>query len=111
MPGGDNPAASQSFDRLFWSEIGDDLKKHALTRMERCTPFQAVEHDLIMATGCSEKQCLQNDVRFFIDTEGRIAMDFQIEGRCQSAASEGFNYNELMCQRNESAGKTAGVDS
>jgi hypothetical protein len=109
MPGGDNPAAIQVFERMFWSEIGDDLKKPALTRMDTCTPFQAIEHDLIMATGCSKKQCPKNDVRFFIDTEGGIAIDFQINGRCESASSEGFNYKELMCQRNENAGKTPGV--
>lgn len=110
MPGGDNPAARQAFERLFWGEIGDDLKKHALSRMEQCTPFQAIESDLIMATGCTKKQCAQNDVRFFIDTEANIAMDFQINGHCQSAAEEGFKYNELLCQRN-TTDKTVGVES
>lgn len=110
MPGGDNPAARQAFERLFWSEIGDDLKKHALSRMEQCTPFQAIEQDLIMATGCTKKQCAQNDVRFFIDTEANIAMDFQINGHCQSAAEEGFKYNELLCQRN-TTDKTVGIES
>lgn len=110
MPGGNNPAASQAFERLFWSEIGDDLKKHALSRMEQCTPFQAIEHDLIMATGCTKKQCAQNDVRLFIGTEGSIAMDFQINGHCQSAAEEGFKHNELLCRRN-TPDKTVGVES
>ncbi len=98
MPGGSDPAAGVAFQQLVWSKLGESLQRLALDRMDVCSPFQAVNAEVVSASGCQKSACGDNDVAFFINREGKGAIEYRVDGRCDQAAEDGFTQVALLCK-------------
>jgi hypothetical protein len=99
MPGGDNPKARQAFSELLWDKLDPGVRSLLEERLDVCSPFEAVDETAIKAGGCRKSECGENDAHFYINTDGKVAIDFRIDGQCKQAKEEGFTQAQLLCAR------------
>jgi hypothetical protein len=99
MPNGDNAAAKTFFDEMLWSKLGADWQQKALDRLDVCMPFELQTPEVVSAGGCAKSLCGVEDVKFYINTEGKAAIDMNVNGTCTHVAEEGFTQMHLLCTR------------
>jgi hypothetical protein len=99
MPGGDNPKARQAFSELLWDKLEPGVRSLLEERLDVCFPFEAVDEAVIKAGGCRKSECGVNDAHFYINTDGKVAVDYRIDGQCKQAKEEGFTKAQLLCAR------------
>lgn len=99
MPSGDNLAAKTFFDEMLWSKLGADWQQKALDRLDVCMPFEMQTPEVGSAGGCAKSLCGMEDVKFYINTAGKAAIDMNIQGNCTHLAEEGFTQVHLLCTR------------
>jgi hypothetical protein len=100
LPSGNDAQAKSVFNRIFWSKLSPELTQMIGERTDVCTPFEAKTEDVIEADGCQKSNCSVNDVRFFINTDGKAALDYTVNGECKSDHEDGFTQTELLCPPN-----------
>lgn len=98
MPYGDKPAAKQAFADLLWDKLDGQVQTVIEDRLDVCQPFAALGEDLIRAGGCRKSDCGNNDAAFFINTQGKVAVEYRIDGVCKQATEEGFTQTEALCR-------------
>lgn len=98
LPGTDATAARQVFADLLWDKLDESVQTLMLERLDVCTPFEAVSGDVISAGGCRKSQCGRNDASFYINTQGKVAVDYRVDGVCNQATEDGFTQTGLLCQ-------------
>ncbi len=99
MSSGDNLAAKTFFDDMLWSKLGADWQQKALDRLDVCMPFEMQTPEVGSAGGCAKSLCGVEDVKFYINTAGKAAIDMNIQGNCTYLAEEGFKQVHLLCTR------------
>ena len=99
MPDGDNAAAKTFFDEMLWSKLGAEWQQKALERLDVCIPFTLQIPEVASAGGCAKSLCGVEDVTFYINTAGRVAVDMNVNGNCTHVAEEGFTQVHLLCTR------------
>ncbi len=98
MPVGDNAAAKKAFSDLLWNKLEPDVRALIEVRLDVCSPFEAVGEGVIKAGGCRKNECGENDAHFYINTDGKMAIDYRVAGECKEAAEEGFTKVALLCK-------------
>lgn len=98
MPAGDNSAAKKAFSELLWNKLEPDVRALIEVRLDVCSPFEAVGEGVIKAGGCRKNECGENDAHFYINTDGKMAIDYRVAGECKEAAEEGFTKVALLCK-------------
>ena len=98
MPVGDNAAAKKAFSDLLWNKLYPDVRALIEVRLDVCSPFEAVGEGVIKAGGCRKNECGENDAHFYINTDGKMAIDYRVAGECKEAAEEGFTKVALLCK-------------
>ena len=98
LPGPKATAVRQAFADLLWEKLDDTVQATRLERLEMCTPFEAVSGDVISAGGCRKGECGRNDASFYINTQGKVAVDYRVDGVCNQATEDGFTQTRLLCQ-------------
>jgi hypothetical protein len=99
MPGGDNLKARQAFSELLWEKLEPGVRSLLEERLDVCSPFEAVDEEVIKAGGCRKSECGENDAHFYINTDGKVAIDYRIDGQCKQAKEEGFTQTQFLCER------------
>lgn len=99
MPGGDNPAARETFSELLWSKLEPDVRSLMEERLAVCSPFAAISNEVIKAGGCRKSECGSNDAHFYINTDGKVAIDYRVDGVCKQATEDGFSQTQLLCSQ------------
>jgi hypothetical protein len=99
MPDGDNPKARQAFSELLWDKLEPGVRSLLEERLDVCSPFEAVDEVVIKAGGCRKSECGENDAHFYINTDGKVAIDYRIDGQCKQAKEEGFTQVQFLCAR------------
>lgn len=99
MPGGSDPVAREAFVRVLWDKLDQQLQTLIKDRLEVCTPFEPVSPGVVAAGGCQKSACGVEDVTFYIDKDGKAAVDYRVGGRCESASEDIFSEKELLCRR------------
>jgi hypothetical protein len=97
MPAGDDPAARAAFLKIYWSKLNVELTQLTEARLDVCSPFAYRTPDVMVGGGCQKSNCGTNDVGFYINRQGKIAMDYRIEGECRYANEDGFTQISLLC--------------
>ena len=97
MPGGDQAAAVSTFDTLVWSKLSADWQSKALERVDVCMPFEWATPDVMSSGGCAKSMCGTEDVHFYINTQGKAALDMNIGGRCSYITEDGFTQLSVLC--------------
>lgn len=98
MPDGDNSAAREAFAELLWNKLEPDVRALLEERLDVCSPFESVAEGVIKAGGCRKSECGENDAHFFIDADGRGAIEYRVDGECRHAAEDGFTKVALLCK-------------
>ena len=98
MPGGTDPQAVATFQALVWNKLGRDVQTIAAERLMVCTPFEALNEQVMAAGGCKKSGCGVNDVTFYVDTAGRAALQVRADGKCQYSVEEGFSTGQSFCR-------------
>jgi len=98
MPAGDNPAAKKAFSELLWNKLEPDVRALIEVRLDVCSPFEDVGEGVIKAGGCRKSECGENDAHFYINNDGKMAIDYRVAGECKEATEEGFNKAALLCK-------------
>ena len=97
MPTGDDPGAREAFSKLYWNKLNVELTQLTEDRLDVCSPFAYQTPEVLVGGGCQKSNCGTNDVTFYINRQGRIAMDYRVEGECRHAAEDGFTQVSLLC--------------
>ncbi len=97
MPSGDDPKARDAFSKLYWSKLNTELAQVTQDRLDVCFPFAYRTPDVLVGGGCQKSNCGVNDVSFYIQRSGKIAMDYRVDGECRHASEEGFAHTSLLC--------------
>ncbi len=97
MPTGDDPGAREAFSKLYWNKLNEELTQLTKDRLDVCSPFAYQTPEVLVGGGCQKSNCGTNDVTFYINRQGKIAMDYRVEGECQHAAEDGFTQVNLLC--------------
>jgi hypothetical protein len=97
MPYGDDAVAKDAFLKLYWSKLDEELVKLTEDRLEVCSQFAYKTPEVLVSGGCQKSNCGTNDVTFYINRQGNIAMDYRVEGECRYAAEDGFTQVSLLC--------------
>lgn len=97
MPGGDQAAAVAAFDALIWSKLSPDWQSKALERLDVCMPFELASPDVMTSGGCAKSMCGTEDVHFYVNNQGKAAVDMNIAGRCSYITEEGFTQLSVLC--------------
>jgi hypothetical protein len=99
MPDGTDPAARQAFTNLVWGKLDQQLQSIIVSRLEVCTPFEALSEEVASAGGCQKSSCGIDDATFYIDKSGKAAVEYRVKGRCESASENGFSEPGLLCRQ------------
>lgn len=97
MPTGDDPGARDAFAKLFWNKLNAELTQLTEDRLDVCSPFAYQTPEVMAGGGCEKSNCGTNDVTFYINRQGKIAMDYRVDGECRHAAEDGFTQVSLLC--------------
>jgi hypothetical protein len=97
MPTGDDQDAREAFSKLYWNKLNVELSQLAEDRLDVCTQFAYQTPEVLVGGGCQKSNCGTNDVTFYINRQGKIAMDYRVEGECSYAAEDGFTQINLLC--------------
>jgi hypothetical protein len=97
MPTGDDPGAREAFSKLYWNKLNEELTQLTKDRLDVCSPFAYQTPEVLVGGGCQKSNCGTNDVTFYINRQGKIAMDYRVEGECSHAAEDGFTQVSLLC--------------
>ena len=97
FPGDQMSASSSAFDEHIWSKLPEQWQTQATERLEVCGPFESVKPDLIVSQGCIENECGTNDVRFFLTSDAKAAVEIYLDGECLHTSEAGFRYKQLLC--------------
>lgn len=97
MPTGDDPDAREAFSKLYWNKLNVELTNLTEDRLDVCTQFAYQTSEVLVGGGCQKSNCGTNDVTFYINRKGKIAMDYRVEGECSHAAEDGFTQISLLC--------------
>jgi hypothetical protein len=98
MPAGDNPAAVKAFSELVWNKLEPNVRALIEARLDVCSPFETVGEGIIKAGGCRKNECGENDAHFYINSDGKMAIDYRVAGECKDAAEVGFTNAALLCK-------------
>lgn len=99
MPTGDDPGARDAFAKLYWNKLNAELTQLTEDRLDVCSPFAYQTPEVLVGGGCQKSNCGSNDVTFYINRQGKIAMDYRVEGECRYAAEDGFTQVSLLCSQ------------
>ncbi len=97
MPTGDDPGARDAFSKLYWNKLNTELTQLTQDRLDVCSPFAYQTPEVLVGGGCQKSNCGTNDVTFYINRRGKIAMDYRVEGECRYAAEDDFTQVSLLC--------------
>jgi len=97
MPSGDDAVARDAFSKLYWNKLNAELTQLTEDRLDVCSPFAYQTPEVMVGGGCQKSNCGINDVTFYINHQGKIAMDYRVEGECRQASEDGFTQVNLLC--------------